>query len=509
MKKLHLMQNKRKNNHTLKVASIPISALFISIVIRECLSELTHYYRSNGMPKNEMGIYREQYKPKAGDTVNLVEQPNANLEIDTSNIFTLIKRQKSLIRLFHGSKLNFQKVTCPELNNTTFTSEKPFDVLGIPRCKEESRPVMKLYFPEQKSGSNRETKCELDPFYLPNTKTTKCFKKLKERNDINKVVVIVHGFLNSFKDQWMHDMKQEIQSEDRKNASVAVIIVGWGDGFWRELLKERYMKVAQNSRYVGYALSLILKEMYSIVSSRKLFVHCIGHSLGAHVCGFAGKSLICNNYNQIKLDRISGLDPAGPMFAEDSSWPYNYRYIDPNSRIAPTDAKFVDIYHTDGRGRYCWGTHCLYVQFGTMIPLGTVDFYLGTPPDYGFYQPNCYDKLLLNSLGCSHRRAHEIFLSTIKGSPCSGVSMCNKHLGQLSHPRSLFGKYCYRSCADNYKIIRKRLKSSKSRSISEVNSNWQKQDLKPMYRIGYWLKPTISGCFTVAVFGKNPFCHHY
>ncbi len=59
-------------------------------------------------------------------------------------------------------------------------------------------------------------------------------------------------------------------------------------------------------------------------------VHCIGHSLGAHVCGYTGKLL--------KLKRISGLDPAGPRFG----------WSDSNERLDKSDAEFVDIIHTDG-----------------------------------------------------------------------------------------------------------------------------------------------------------------
>ena len=39
--------------------------------------------------------------------------------------------------------------------------------------------------------------------------------------------------------------------------------------------------------------------------------HCVGHSLGSHTCGFAGK-----NFPKLglRMSRISGLDPAGPLF---------------------------------------------------------------------------------------------------------------------------------------------------------------------------------------------------
>ena len=50
-------------------------------------------------------------------------------------------------------------------------------------------------------------------------------------------------------------------------------------------------------------------------------VHCIGHSLGAHVCGFAGK--------EVKLNRITGLDPAGPGFT----------FKEPHQRLDKSDAQ--------------------------------------------------------------------------------------------------------------------------------------------------------------------------
>ena len=97
---------------------------------------------------------------------------------------------------------------------------------------------------------------------------------------------------------------------------------------------------------------LIVHEMRKEVTSRKLYVHCIGHSLGGQACGLSGKHLIATGGDKLKYDRISGMDPAGPLFCEDIPYPFDYKYIDPKARIGPTDAHFVDVIHTDGGARY-------------------------------------------------------------------------------------------------------------------------------------------------------------
>lgn len=77
-------------------------------------------------------------------------------------------------------------------------------------------------------------------------------------------------------------------------------------------------------------------------------IHLIGHSLGAHVSGGAG-SLIANQtkYNGKKIGRISGLDPAGPLFDKVFLGESTQR------RLQYGDADFVDVYHT---ARWTYGT---------------------------------------------------------------------------------------------------------------------------------------------------------
>ena len=65
--------------------------------------------------------------------------------------------------------------------------------------------------------------------------------------------------------------------------------------------------------------------------------HIVGHSLGAHIGGYAGEKLI--SLNQGKLGRITALDPAQPLFQDMPEF----------VRLDPGDADFVDVIHTDAK----------------------------------------------------------------------------------------------------------------------------------------------------------------
>ena len=90
-------------------------------------------------------------------------------------------------------------------------------------------------------------------------------------------------------------------------------------------------------------------------------VHILGHSLGAHVAGFAGANL------SEMIGRITGMDPARPGFETP-------RFKDSKDRLDASDAKFVDVIHT------CAGT------IGFSKPIGHADFY---PNEGTFRQPGC------------------------------------------------------------------------------------------------------------------------
>ena len=57
----------------------------------------------------------------------------------------------------------------------------------------------------------------------------------------------------------------------------------------------------------------------------------VGHSLGAHALGFAGKSYLKST--GVKLARIVALDPAAPCF----------KGVDEENRLSKDDANFVQV----------------------------------------------------------------------------------------------------------------------------------------------------------------------
>ncbi|CAL4176279.1 unnamed protein product, partial [Meganyctiphanes norvegica] len=126
----------------------------------------------------------------------------------------------------------------------------------------------------------------------------------------------------------------------------------------------------------------------------------IGHSLGAHVVGVTGQYVTSG-----EIDRITGLDPAGPLF-----------YDLPNDRILDaSDASFVDIIHTNSVNQGGLIDGC----YGLLWPLGHVDFY----PNGGTHQPGPEEPFIRPCLldSWSHDRSTELWVESITSREQSSV----------------------------------------------------------------------------------------
>jgi pimeloyl-ACP methyl ester carboxylesterase len=135
----------------------------------------------------------------------------------------------------------------------------------------------------------------------------------------------VHGFSDSYKGVRNTKLKDGFLKS--RGDDFNIIMVDWAKG----AAAPWYWTAVDNTRICGRGIAdFIIRHN---IPAR--LVHCIGHSLGAHTCGFAAKHYF--NQKGQKWPRISGLDPAGPWFWGNP----------PHERLDKTDADFVDCINTD------------------------------------------------------------------------------------------------------------------------------------------------------------------
>ncbi|XP_037080631.1 pancreatic triacylglycerol lipase-like [Pollicipes pollicipes] len=227
-----------------------------------------------------------------------------------------------------------------------------------------------------------------------------------------KTVFLVHGFNDNGRTGWMVNSKYLLLQQDDYN----VILVDWGHGSTIP-----YLQATANTQLVGRQVALLVAALASRGASLAQ-VHLVGHSLGAHVCGYAGS-------HTPGLGRITGLDPAQPYFEN----------TQPVVHLDRDDAAYVDVIHTDGRD-------ILFLGVGFKHANGDVDFF----PNDGKNQPGCGDfdaeiegliwdletldwLAMGGQLSCSHGRATELFVEALRGRQCPLVGFrCQNYDDYLS-----------------------------------------------------------------------------
>ena len=99
----------------------------------------------------------------------------------------------------------------------------------------------------------------------------------------------------------------------------------------------RYGIEAANTWPIGRHLAILNSQLRNMISKKSILpikTFCVGHSLGAHVCGFMGRE------SNVQLDKIIGMDPAGPIFEK------NFEF----DRLNSGSAKMVEAIHTNTGG---------------------------------------------------------------------------------------------------------------------------------------------------------------
>ena len=220
--------------------------------------------------------------------------------------------------------------------------------------------------------------------------------------------VIIHGWIDMGDVKWARDMSDKLIEAD---PYTNVIRVDWVDGS-RQI---DYAQSSTDTQIVGGMTSCLLKQIYSTFDKIEYLsekVHCIGHSLGGQTCGYVGRNVQREN-NGIKINRITGLDPAEPYFG--------YGTL-PEVCLDETDADFVDVIHTDVL-HFKEAIISLHPQgFGIWEPVGHVDFF----PNNGTGHPGCDQSFLSTMTGldglmdsardfvaCNHMRSIKFFLESL------------------------------------------------------------------------------------------------
>ena len=195
------------------------------------------------------------------------------------------------------------------------------------------------------------------------------------------VVVMTHGWNSAWNSgSWLN----AAQSAYQQYGAVNFVGLDWSGG----ANTIDYPRAAANCLIAGRAIGYMFHKLRRAGFQGDL--HCGGHSLGAHVCSYAAK--YARDEFGIVLNRVTGLDPAGPLF----------EMTEPPVRIDKSDADFVDIIHTNG------GLDNGFLGMNRAV--GHADFY----PNGGRQQPGCGV-----NFSCSHSAAYLFYIDSIKNNGCS------------------------------------------------------------------------------------------
>lgn len=169
-----------------------------------------------------------------------------------------------------------------------------------------------------------------------------------------------------------------------------IIHVDWSVGADTTLFQTARNRVGA----VGGTVAQMLKLLESYAGANPLDMTVIGHNLGGHIAGIAGK----NFHEGQGLGNIVALDASNNLFSID----------EPQQRVAVGDAVYVESIHTNTG------------QNGFDQPLGDASFY----PNFGNRQPGCGIDVTGN---CAHARAIHYFAESINSDRHFWSRQCSRY----------------------------------------------------------------------------------
>ncbi|XP_063538222.1 pancreatic triacylglycerol lipase-like [Cydia strobilella] len=188
------------------------------------------------------------------------------------------------------------------------------------------------------------------------------------------VKILIHGY-TGYKD---YSPSKEIRPAYMKCCNYNVISVDYNP-----IAREPcYFQAAQNTELVGKCTAQLIDQLVTEHGFDLKKFHIIGFSLGGQTAG-----LTANFLTSGKLERISALDPAMPLFVTE----------DKNKKVDSGDAKYVDCLHTNS------------LEKGKLETCGMSDWF----PNGGLTQPGCLPTKEQTKSGCDHARAPAYYAESI------------------------------------------------------------------------------------------------
>ncbi|KAF5297627.1 hypothetical protein FQR65_LT09954 [Abscondita terminalis] len=209
----------------------------------------------------------------------------------------------------------------------------------------------------------------------------------------NSLIVIFPGWLTSPTSLAIQELKAAYLS--RYNTNILIMD-------WPELQFAPYTHIFCNVPNVAFQISKFLCDLSNLTDIQLSNVHIIGYSFGAHIAGYLGRTTIlqCNQ----KIGRITGLDPAGPI----------YKHLSEAQRLYITDALFVDVIYTSP-------------NFGIPKKCGNVNIrsncFQNQPGCSVIHEINSH--MLLSDCMCSTLRSIQLMTESINSNQLIAVS-CSK-----------------------------------------------------------------------------------
>ncbi|XP_043285594.1 uncharacterized protein [Venturia canescens] len=220
----------------------------------------------------------------------------------------------------------------------------------------------------------------------------------------HSTVFITHGFLNTANSEAVTSVRDAYLNGTEE---LNVITVDWS-----AYSISFYSSACGKVESIGSDIARMINFMKSYTELKLYLTTLVGHSLGAHIMGVAGREVTGGKVNQ-----IFALDPAGPGFEGKNS----------SSQLSPRDARNVQVIHTCGNA------------LGYRGRLGDADFY----PNGGLSQPGCALGDSIFNGACSHGRSFWYFAESLNSPTGFQAIKCrsgeNPHKGQCRGKARLMG----------------------------------------------------------------------